>query len=220
MDGDGEALSEQRGRRTQRVSAGDHEALMVHGSVARWAVPLLVLLTVVSGCTADVDAQVRPAAEDTSRVESGVVDVAPGEHNSIGTMTLCVEGAAGGEVTAVTTPPDSGVEVVAYSVANGPSDIGGFREPLEDLGADTTRHTIERECVKDGEAGSVQVATLLIEVVAQEDRSARADHLTVHWETDGSTGEFDVQWAIRLCTTVDQRTTDFCRQHLQDASSG
>ena len=131
-------------------------------------------------------------------------------------MTLCVEGGETGEITAVTTPAGSGVEVVAYSVANEPSDIGGLTGRLEDLGADTASHTVERECRKEGESG-IHVATLLIEAVAQDDRSARADHLTVHWEADENSGEFDVQWAIMLCTTVDQEDTDFCRQALEDA---
>ncbi|WP_369372264.1 hypothetical protein AB1046_02725 [Promicromonospora sp. Populi] len=189
---------------------------MGHDRTWRWAALLVALSAAVSGCAAfGPSAQVRPGAEDASRVQTGVVDVAPGEHNSIGTMTLCVEGGEMGEITAVTTPPESGVEIVAYAVANEPSDIGGFRETLEDLGADTTIHTVERECRREGETG-IHVATLLIEVVAQDDRSARADHLTVHWEAEGNSGEFDVQWAIMLCAAVDQEETDFCQQALDD----
>ena len=156
-------------------------------------------------------------ADDASRVESGVINVARGEHNSFGTMTLCVEDGELGEVTAVTTPPDSGVEVVAYSVANEPSDIGGLRGTLEDLGADTTSRAVERSCPTDAEMDTSQVATLLVEAVAQDDRSARADHLTVHWEAGGNAGEFDVPWAIKLCTVVDQEETDFCQQSLEAA---
>ncbi|GHH71529.1 hypothetical protein [Promicromonospora soli] len=202
-------------RRPKRICTSDHEAVMGRDPAWRWTVLLVALSTAVSGCTA-AGPQVRPGAEDASRVESGVIDVAPGEHNSIGTVTLCTENTGAGEITAVTTPPGSGVEVVAYSVANEPSDIGGLRGRLESLGADTTSHTVERKCRAEGETGAIQVATLLIEVVAQDDRSARADHLTIHWEADGNTGEFDVQWAILLCTTVDQESKDFCQQHLED----
>jgi hypothetical protein len=175
----------------------------------------VALSTAVSGCAA-FGPQVRPVAEDASRVESGVINVGPGEHNSFGTMTLCVEGGETGEITAVTTPPDSGIEIVAYSVANEPSEIGGLQGTLEDLGADTTSHVVERPCPTDEEMANAQVATLLIEAAAQDDRSARADHLTVHWEADGNAGEFDVQWAIKLCTVSDQEDTDFCQQSLKD----
>ncbi|WP_454855137.1 hypothetical protein [Promicromonospora soli] len=154
-------------------------------------------------------------AEDASGVESGVINVAPGEHNSFGTMTLCIEDGEIGEVTAVTTPPESGVEIVAYSVANEPSDIGGLQGTLKDLGADTTSRAVRQPCPTDKEMSTAQVATLLIEAVAQDDRSGRADHLTVHWEAEGNSGEFDVQWAIMLCAAVDQEDTGFCQKHLE-----
>jgi hypothetical protein len=58
--------------------------------------------------------------------------------------------------------------------------------------------------------GDGQVETLLFEVVAEGDRSARADYLTIHWEAGGRAGDFDFPLSITLCTTVDQDESRFC----------
>lgn len=192
----------------------------------RWfGVLVAVLGIVMSGCAGSGPEVRTPAGPDA---EGGgellVANVAPGEHNSIGHVMVCVRGASQGKIVDVTTPDGSGVVISDLAVASlAENDIGGLRGRLVELGADTSNRAVsyvcpETESLEAGEnggsgrdengpppaGGDDSVEMLLIEVVAQGDKSAHADNLTVHWEADGAHGTFDYPLAITLCTTVDQ----------------
>lgn len=124
---------------------------------------------------------------------------------SVGFMSICVEGATSGEITAVDPIGTKDVEVTAYAVVDGRTEFGASRSSLSAEGIDTAAHTIATQCGAEEYQG---FSKLLVEMERLTPESATTDGFRVHWRANGDEGTFDYLFDISVCAPGDIACSD------------
>lgn len=142
-----------------------------------------------------------------------VVDVASGEINTIHITGLCVKGGDGGTVTSVEAAPDSGLEVRRFTVLDKMADVGGAKQPFEDVGVTPELRKVSHKCGSGGPGSA-----LYVEVVPSDDRSVHSPYLTITSEVSGAEDSFRYPLGLTLCV-VGEKDADICSGEARAGSS-
>lgn len=172
------------------------------------ALGLLVAL-VFSACSVGATgAEVRQAGSsgDSGDQAAAMADVAEHLPLSVGLMSICVDGASSGELTAIEPIGTDDIEVTAFTVVDAQREtFAASRESLSAEGFDTTAHTVAGRCGAEGDDG---ISRLLVEMERLTPESATTDGFRVHWRADGNEGTFDILFENSICAPGDIACSD------------
>lgn len=168
-----------------------------------------LLALVSSACSVGATGpEVRQAGspENNGDQAAAMADVAEHSPLSVGMMSICVDGANAGEVTAVEPIGTDDIEVTAFSVVDAQREtFAASRKSLSAEGFDTTAHTAATRCGAVGDAG---ISRLLVEMERLTPESATTDGFRVHWRADGNDGTFDILFENSICAPGDVACSD------------
>ncbi len=142
-----------------------------------------------------------------------VVDVASDEINTIHITGLCVKGGDSGTVTSVTAAPDSGLDVRRFTVLGEMADVGGAKEPFEDVGVTPDLRKVSDKCGSGGPGSA-----LYVEVVPADGRSVYSPFLTITSEVSGAEDSFRYPLGLTLCV-VGEKDADICSGEARAGNS-
>ncbi|MEV0952190.1 hypothetical protein [Promicromonospora sp. NPDC050249] len=135
-----------------------------------------------------------------------MADVAEHSPLAVGLMSICVDGANSGEVTAVEPIGTDDIEVTAFTVVDAQREtFAASRKSLSAEGFDTTAHTVATRCGAEGGDG---ISRLLVEMERLTPESATTDGFKVHWRADGNEGTFDILFENSICAPGDVACSD------------
>lgn len=167
----------------------------------------LPLALVLSACGAS-GVEVRQAGNPDSRGDqaAALADVAEHSPLAVGLMSICVDGASSGELTAVEPIGTDDIEVTAFTVVDAEREtFAASRKSLSAEGFDTTAHTVAARCGAEGDDG---ISRLLVEMERLTPESATTDGFRVHWRADGNEGTFDILFENSICAAGDVACSD------------